>query len=68
MRQGKSHLGMPLEIAICRVCDEKMNPSEEVISNQKRDQNAFAKKKLLKALPWIATVTFLYWFYETFIS
>jgi hypothetical protein len=49
MRPGKAdalipNLGMPLEIAICRTCDEKMTPSTVILAKQKKDVSKYALK------------------------
>lgn len=49
MRQGKSEalvptLGMPMEIATCRTCNEKMNPSAEILRKQKQEVTKHASK------------------------
>ncbi|MEI7722657.1 MAG: hypothetical protein WCI86_02880 [Actinomycetota bacterium] len=49
MRPGKAdalvpNLGMPMEIAICRTCDEKMTPSAEIAKEQKKEVTKYASK------------------------
>jgi hypothetical protein len=35
---------MPMEIAICRTCDEKMTPSAEIAKEQKKEVTKYASK------------------------
>ena len=49
MRQGKADalvptMGMPIEIAICRTCDERMTPSQEIVKELKTQNVKYASK------------------------
>ena len=54
MRQGRADapvaaMGMPIDIAICRTCDERMTPSEEITRRQKKAVSKYATKVGLQA-------------------
>jgi hypothetical protein len=38
------NLGMPMDIAICRTCDEKMTPSTKITKEQKKEVTKHASK------------------------
>jgi hypothetical protein len=49
MRPGKADApvaswGMPMDIAICRTCDERMTPSETITRSQKKAVSKYSTK------------------------